>query len=120
MNNAKSSLYGPPIVRVTHGPMFNNVPCLLQDYSIRIEDDAGYDVQTLTPKRVNISLNLVEARTGTFGEYDEGFIADGDNLAGWESIIENNNADPYNGLIGQSREFTAQDLVVNQPAFSLF
>ena len=100
LNNSRNSLYGPPIVRLTHGPMYNNVPCLMEDYSITIENDAGYESQTLTPKRLNISLNLVEFRTGNFGNYEATQVEFGDNLTGWESIISNNDIDPQNGLIG--------------------
>lgn len=100
LNNSTNTLYGPPIVRLTHGPMYNNVPCLVEDYSVSIEEEAGYDVQTLTPRRVQVTMSLVESRTGNFGEYVPGTITDGDNLTGWESIIDNNSIDPYNGLIG--------------------
>jgi hypothetical protein len=100
LNNSTNTVFGPPIVRLTHGPMYNNVPCLLQDYSINIVEEAGYDVATLTPKRIQISLNLIESRTGNFGKFSAGRIGDGDNLTGWESVIETNNIDPYNGLIG--------------------
>jgi hypothetical protein len=100
LNNSTNSLYGPPIVRLTCGPMYNNVPCLVEDYSIRILDEAGYEAQTLTPKRVQITLNLIESRTGTFGKYASTSRFEGDNVTGWESIIENNELDPNNGLIG--------------------
>jgi len=105
LNNSRSTTLGPPIVRLTHGGMYNNVPCLLDNYSINIVDEAGYDVQTMTPKRLEISLNLIESRTGNFGAFKAGEIAFGDNLTGWESVIENNNIDPYNGLIGGEGEF---------------
>jgi hypothetical protein len=100
LNNSKNTLYGPPIVRLTHGPMYNNVPCLVEDYSIRILDEAGYEAQTLTPKRLEVTMNLIESRTGDFGGYEATDLEDGDNLTGWESIISNNDIDPYNGLIG--------------------
>lgn len=104
LNNSSNSIYGPPIVRLTHGPMYNNVPCLVEDYSIRIAEEAGYELQTLTPKRIEITLNMVESRTGDFGKYEATAIEDGDNLTGWESIIGNNDIDPYNGLIGSQGE----------------
>jgi hypothetical protein len=105
LNNSRSTTLGPPIVRLSHGGMYNNVPCLLQDYSINIVEEAGYDVQTMTPKRLEISLNLIESRTGNFGAFQAGEIAFGDNLTGWESVIETNNIDPYNGLVGGEDEF---------------
>lgn len=100
MNNSTNSLYGPPIARLTYGPMYNNVPCLIEDYSVKIMDEAGFEVQTLTPKRIQITLNMVESRTGDFGKYVATAYPDGDNITGWESIIENNELDPINGLIG--------------------
>tara|TARA_A100001515_G_scaffold140050_1_gene135303 strand:+ start:338 stop:1465 length:1128 start_codon:yes stop_codon:yes gene_type:complete len=99
LNNSRNPVYGPPILRLSHGTMYNNVPCLLRSYNINIENDAGYDVQTVTPKRVTISLDLVETRAGNFGEFKAGDTFDGDNLTGWESVIETNNIDPYNGEI---------------------
>ena len=99
LNNSSNTTFGPPIVRLTHGGMYNNVPCLLQDYSINIVEEAGYDVATLTPKRLQISLNLVESRTGNFGKFNAGRVEDGDNLTGWESVVSTNNIDPYNGVI---------------------
>ena len=99
LNNSSNALYGPPIVRLTHGPMYNNVPCLVENYDIKIVDEAGYEAETLTPKKIEVTLNLVESRTGNFGAYQAGQIENGDNLTGWESIISNNEIDPYNGLI---------------------
>ncbi|MAL10461.1 MAG: hypothetical protein CMF74_12465 [Maricaulis sp.] len=108
LNNSSNTLYGPPIARLTHGPMYNNVPCLVEGYDIRIADEAGYDVQTLTPKRLEISLSLIESRTGNFGKYQATQIQNGDNLTGWESIIGNNDLDPMNGLISKESTFDLQ------------
>lgn len=110
LNNSRSTIYGPPIVRLTHGPMYNAVPCLVEDYSIRILDEAGYDLHTLTPKRLEVTLNLLESRTGNFGSYQPTTNPDGDNLTGWESIIENNDIDPYNGLIGGDSSYRGVSL----------
>ena len=102
LNNSTNTLLGPPIARLNHGNMYNNVPCLVEDYSIKILEDSGYEVQTLTPKRIEVTLNLVEARTGNFGEYSPGQQVQGDNLTGWESIIDSNDIDPCNGVIGNN------------------
>lgn len=106
LNNSTNTIYGPPILRLTHGTLYNNVPCLLESYSIDIDGEAGYDVQTLTPKRIRVSLELVESRAGNFGNFKTADIFNGDNLTGWESIIENNNMDPYNGGIGDVTDDT--------------
>ena len=50
LNNSTNTLLGPPIARLNHGNMYNNVPCLVEDYSIKILEDSGYEVQTLTPR----------------------------------------------------------------------
>jgi hypothetical protein len=99
LNNARNTVQGPPIVRLTHGPMYNNIPCVVRDYTISIMDEVGFEVQTLTPKRLEITLTLSEMRTGDFGTFESGWLETGDNLAGWEAIIEDNNTDPYNGDI---------------------
>ena len=101
LNNSSNTLYGPPIVRVTHGPMYNNIPCLVENYNIRIIEEGGYEVQTLTPRQIEITLSLVESRTGNFGKYQATALETGDNLTGWESIVSNNDIDPQNGLIGK-------------------
>jgi len=101
LNRSNNTAYGPPIVRLTHGPMYANVPCLVEDYSVKVNEDAGYEAQTLTPKKIEISLNMVESRTGDFGKYQAGRVITGDNLTGWESIINNNEIDPNNGLISR-------------------
>ncbi|WP_293317247.1 hypothetical protein [Phenylobacterium sp.] len=105
LNNSSNTLYGPPILRLTHGPMYNNIPCLVENYNIRIVDEAGYDVQTLTPRKIEVSLSLIESRTGNFGKYQATQIENGDNITGWESIIGNNDLDPQNGLISRENGF---------------
>lgn len=99
LNNSRNSLYGPPTVRLTHGPMYNNVPCVVDSYNISIINEGGYDSQTMTPKIIEVKLSLKENRTGNFGTFNAGVIEEGDNLAGWEAIYSTNNLDPYNGLI---------------------
>ncbi len=105
LNRSDNTIYGPPIVRLTHGAMYNNVPCLVENYDISIIEEAGYEATTLTPKRLEITLNMIETRTGDFGNYAGGRVVTGDNLTGWESIIGNNELDPYNGIVGQSGDF---------------
>lgn len=100
MNRSDNTTFGSPIVRLTHGPMYNNVPCVVSDYNIDMNQSAGYEVETLTPKEITISMTLKEFRTpGTFIENE---IEEGDHLTGWEAIINNNNIDPYNGDITRS------------------
>ena len=105
LNNSTNTVLGPPMVRLTHGPMYNNVPCVVQDYSIKIIDESGYELQSLTPKQLEISLSLKENRVGDFGGFTTGTIQSGDNVVGWEAVIDNNNIDPYNGLINPNKDY---------------
>ena len=108
MNRSDNTTFGPPIVRLTHGPMFNNVPCLVENYSINIVEEAGYELNTLTPKRLEITMDLLESRTGNYGEYVPGALETGDNLTGWESVITENAIDPFNGLIKYDPAFQGE------------
>lgn len=99
LNNAQNTTQGPPIVRFNHGPMYNNIPCINEGYSIRIVDEAGFEMQTLLPKQLEITLDLKEIRTGNYNNFNAGKIGEADSVAGWEAIIENNNIDPYTGSV---------------------
>lgn len=98
-NNSANTTFGPPIVKLNHGPMYNSVPCVVQDYSITIDEMAGYDSFTMFPRGIDISLDLLEVRTGNFGTFKSFDKALGDNNVGWEAVFDENNMDPYNGLI---------------------
>ena len=97
INKADNPIMGPPIIRLTHGLMYQNIPCICTDYDISWEERAGYDLHTLMPRRIKVSLNLEELRTGDFGsfsDHDPTIMGDpirNDNLGGWESII----SEPY-------------------------
>jgi hypothetical protein len=89
-NAATNPFFGPPIIRVVYGSMYQSVPCICKSYNISYEDkEAGYDLETLTPRRMKISLDLAEIRIGNFGKFSKGTVIERDNLAGWESVINN-------------------------------
>ena len=85
-NDAKNPLFGPPLVRLTHGTMYQSIPCVCKNYSIEYVEEAGYDLETLTPRQIKISLDLSEVRVGDFGEFNPAQITTRDNLAGWEAV----------------------------------
>lgn len=99
-NNSQNTSLGPPIVRLTHGIMYNNIPCVVESQNIRIMDESGYDTQTMLPRQIEISMTLNEVRIGNYGKFVAKKFVDGDNNVGWEAVITENNMDPYNGLIG--------------------
>jgi hypothetical protein len=88
INNARNPLLGPPVIRLNHGVMYQNVACLCTDYSINIKEGWGYDVHTMMPRSLDIKMNLEELKAGNFQEYKYGEIINQDNLNGWESIID--------------------------------
>lgn len=100
LNNSVDPRFGPPVIRVTHGPMYNNIPCVAKSYNISIGGpDATYDLETLLSREVDIQLKLHEVRVGNFGTFKSFDAVKGDNLTGWEAVFQENNMDPYNGLI---------------------
>jgi len=96
LNNSTNTVYGPPIVRLNHGPMYMNSPCLVMDYGISVDSVSNYDVETLLPYTIKVSMTMVESRTGDFGDYVKGDLVKGDNLTGWESIVDGNVLDAMN------------------------
>jgi hypothetical protein len=90
-NNAEDPIFGPPIVRLTFGSLYQSVPCICKSYNLSWEEKAGYDLTTLTPRQLQISLELEEVRSGDFTFFSPNKLATRNNLAGWESAI----AEPY-------------------------
>jgi len=86
-NNATNPLFGPPLVRLKFGTMYQDIPCIVKSYDIGGMDEAGYNVETLTPNRLKIGLTLDEVRASNFGEYQRSMPISRDNLTGWESVI---------------------------------
>lgn len=99
LNNSTDTTLGPPIVRITHGPMYNNVPCVVDNFDISVIEEAGYEVQTLFPKQIEISMKLKEFRTSSDNSYKVFDEVSGDTHVGWEALIDNSTLDPYNGVV---------------------
>ena len=90
VNYAKNPIYGPPIIRLRHGILYQDIPCICTNYSIDYNEAAGYDIDTLLPRQLKINMKLEEIRTGDFGEFnseDANNIIKRDNLAGWEAVV---------------------------------
>ena len=99
VNNSKNPIYGPPIIRLRHGILYQDIPCICTNYSIDYNEAAGYDIDTLLPRQLKITMKLEEIRTGDFGEFDNTDIIKKDNLAGWEAVVldDNHSMDPGYG-----------------------
>ena len=85
--NSTNTLLGPPLLRLRHGASYNDVPLICRDYDISVEEKAGYDMATLIPHRIKISLETSELRAGDFGVFEPGAAVARDNLVGWEAVI---------------------------------
>jgi len=90
-NNASEPRGGPPIIHLTHGGLYQNVPCICRSYNLGWVEDGGYDLPTLTPRRLKITLNLSETRTNmntpgkdTMTAVERSYA---NTLKGWESVI---------------------------------
>jgi hypothetical protein len=86
-NNSEQPIYGPPVVRLNHGIMFQNIPCICTDYNFEPVEAAGYDLQTMMPRQVKVSMRLEELRAGDYEKFKPGDLVARDNLVGWEAVI---------------------------------
>lgn len=87
MNDSKNPVLGPPLIRLTHGILYQDIPCICKDYSFDIKDNTAYEISTLMPHIINFRLNLEELRTGDFGEYEKYKAVKRDNLVGYEALF---------------------------------
>lgn len=50
----------PPIILLNYGILYQNVPCICVDYNISFDVDTPYDLGTLLPHFIKVSLSLKE------------------------------------------------------------
>ena len=111
VNNASNPLYGPPTIRLRHGILYQDIPCICTDYSLSYNEEAGYDINTLLPRQLKVTMKLEEIRTGDFQEFDTTNIIKKDNLAGWEAVVlgDTHSMDPgYGTGIGSNYDRMAR------------
>lgn len=84
VNNVDRPMDGPPIAILDYGVQYQNVPCIVQDYSIDFSDKYGYDLELMLPRVIECSLKLSEVRPS-------GSVASQGNkgykIKGWESFL---------------------------------
>lgn len=88
---------GPPIVRLSFGPLYQDVPCAAMKYAIEIDELSGYDRDTLLPRRVKIQLSLQELRVGEYSYHKPNELLSNDNVPTWESVFDFGTVDPRIG-----------------------
>jgi len=106
VNNSSNTSLSPPTIYINHGTMYNNIPCVCTNYNLRIVSENGYELKNMNPRRVEVTMNLSENRTGNFGEFIpwttvKNDLATAENLTGWESIINHRTMDPWNSTFGE-------------------
>lgn len=107
INNSANSIFGPPIIRINHGIMYNNVPCVCTNFSIREAQNTIYDVANNFSMCFEVSMSLEEVRN-SFGEYKPGDPTRGDNITGWDGLKKYGTMDPNNGPYGGNRIRSSQ------------
>jgi len=84
MTHSKKSYLGPPVVRLSHGMLYDNIPCVVTSYGISHDESAGYDRDTLLPNVIKVKMDLSEVRLRGRNFNPK---TDGDFVPGWDSII---------------------------------
>lgn len=94
INNSQNTTLGPPTIYINHGDMYQNIPCVCTNFSLKNIPTGGYDTTTLIPRIVGITLNLSENRTGNLGTFVPFKPLLRNNLPGWESVFDYGTLDP--------------------------
>lgn len=87
INHSTKTNLGPPTVYINHGTLYNNIPCVCKSYNLRINTPVGYELMSLTPRQIEVTLTLSENRTGNFKDFHPFEFIEGENTAGWEAVI---------------------------------
>jgi len=85
MNNSQNPALGPPLIRLQHGILYNRICTVAENYSITVDEQAGYDVVSLLPKRIKITLNLIEIQKNHTTDASEPEEV----IYGWEQSLDN-------------------------------
>ncbi len=92
----------PPLLRLNHGTMYRNVPCICTNYDISHDESAGYERTSMLPKRLVVSMTLKELRRDNLIKFSQivgtsvGIenIELGDAVKGWEQVVDGKTMDP--------------------------
>jgi len=84
---------GPPIIRLWLGILYQDIATVASKYSITIDDKAGYDVISLLPRKINVTLQLHEVRTSASNAFEAGGWIGRDELRGWEAVVGRSTGD---------------------------
>tara|TARA_R110000824_G_scaffold82361_2_gene206400 strand:- start:2981 stop:3850 length:870 start_codon:yes stop_codon:yes gene_type:complete len=87
ITHSKKPQLGPPLVRLHHGILYSDIPCMVNSYNINYDERHGFDTETLLPRVISVRLELKEVRLRgkAFAQGEEG-----DYMPGWDSIFVDN------------------------------
>ena len=77
---------GPPIIRLVHGVLFDNIATVLENYSISVVEEAGYDIVTLLPQQIKINLNLIQIQRNNDPRALTN-VTHMDEMKGWDDLL---------------------------------
>ena len=77
---------GPPIIRLIHGVLDDNIATVIESYSLSINEEAGYDIVTLLPQQVKITLNLLEIQRDR-DPRNMTEVTHLDEMKGWDDLL---------------------------------
>ena len=97
LNNVNNPTLGPPIIRLTFGLLYDNIPTVADNYSISIDEAAGYDVVSLLPNRIKINLSLNEVQKNPNMDANQ---FENDTIYGWERNVNRIFMKEVNGKAG--------------------
>jgi hypothetical protein len=89
INSSIDPTLSPPIVRLRHGAMYQDVPCVCASYNISHDEKAGYDRDTILPRVIKVSMQLHEYRPQSLDGFKHKDPTRLDNLPGWEAVVMN-------------------------------
>lgn len=101
LNNAEDPTVGPPLIRLNYGMLYEDIPCIMESYSInnpfstdpKDVHDVDFIGNLLIPRNKNYTINMVlkEVRTGDFlkTKFAPSVVTRRDNNVGFEQIISN-------------------------------
>lgn len=99
VNNAETPTQAPPIVRLNHGLLYQDVPCICKSYNISQDAGQANDVHyksKISNKTITIEISLSETRTGDYQKtpFNPSNNKSRDNIVGWEQILKGGSLDP--------------------------
>ena len=106
INNSIQPVYGPPLVRLNYGLLYQNIPCICLDYNVEQQyqdtNKRKYDTKyKITEYRIVLTFTLQEVRNGNFlsTPFSTTDAVAQDNIVGWEQIVAGNSLDPITPIL---------------------